>query len=211
MVRRRAHRRSSAKSAGHPPVERELRIIGGELRRRRFRFRVDSRTRPMKDRTREAIFNLLGKPEPEVIVLDLFAGTGVMAFEALSRGAGVALCVEQHLPTAKQISQIAQLLKLQERVTVASQDVFQWWRQRCRGGAPLADQPHWVFCCPPYRLLEDEPEAIDRLIGEIWQNLPSNSWFVLEADRNFSLDRLPTANWDVRSYPPAVVYLALSQ
>lgn len=165
----------------------------------------------MKDRTREAIFNLLGKPEPEVVVLDLFAGTGVMAFEALSRGAGAALCVEQHLPTAKQISQIAQLLKLQDRVTVAPQDVFQWWRQRCRAETPLADQPHWVFCCPPYRLLEDEKEAIDRLIGEIWGNLPSNSWLVLEADRNFSLERLPTANWDVRSYPPAVVYLALAE
>src|SRR6478735_6302833 len=80
-----------------------LRIIGGSLRGRKIEYSGDARTRPMKDRVREAVFNLLGYSVEGTHVIDLFAGTGAMAIEAISRGATKAICIERHYPTAKLI------------------------------------------------------------------------------------------------------------
>ena len=72
-----------------------MRIIAGSLRGRRL-VPVRGRLRPTSDRVREAIFNILGPLVAEAQVLDLFAGTGALSFEALSRGAGAAVLVEEH-------------------------------------------------------------------------------------------------------------------
>jgi len=71
-----------------------LRIIAGELRGRRLRTAAGLETRPTADRTREAIFNILGPAVRGAHVLDLFAGTGAFGIEALSRGAASALFIE---------------------------------------------------------------------------------------------------------------------
>ena len=161
----------------------------------------------MKNRTREAIFNILGQPESDVWVLDLFAGTGVMTFEALSRGAHDAICIEQHRPTARQIVAAAERLGLADRLQVVTQDVFQWWELMANSPSLPRDRPWWVFCCPPYRLLHEAPEKTNELLHGLKLRLPAASWLVLEADQEFSSDRLPSAEWDRRNYPPAVVYL----
>ncbi len=163
----------------------------------------------MKDRTREAIFNLVGKVDEQVLVVDLFAGTGAMALEALSRGAGEAVCVELHQPTARRIAAAAHQLGLDDRLDVEAVDVFAWWRRQQTNSRLSPQRPWWVFCCPPYALLKSHREAIDQVVAEIWQQAPAESWFVLEADGSFEGGRLPEADWDVRRYPPAVVYLAL--
>ena len=63
-----------------------VRIIGGKFRGRKLEYSGDPRTRPMKDRVREALFNLLGHGVEGKVAIDLFAGTGALALEALSRG-----------------------------------------------------------------------------------------------------------------------------
>ncbi len=60
-----------------------LRIIGGVHRGRKLEYSGDPRTRPMKDRVREAVFNLLGPDVAGKYVIDLFAGTGALGLEAL--------------------------------------------------------------------------------------------------------------------------------
>ncbi|HHK41636.1 MAG TPA: SAM-dependent methyltransferase [Planctomycetaceae bacterium] len=204
MARRRPHHR---RSRPERTVRHEIRIVGGEHRSRRLVYQLEPGTRPMKNRTREAIFNLLGRPDRDVWGLDLFAGTGAMAFEALSRGAGAALCVERHRPTAKQIVAAAERLGLADRLQVVAQDVFRWWDLMGDSPSLPQDRPWWVFCCPPYRLLHEAPERIDELLRQLKQRLPPASWLVLEADEAFSSDRLPPGDWDRRAYPPAVVYL----
>lgn len=72
-----------------------MRIIAGRLRGRRLAA-VRGRVRPTADRVREAIFNVLGNQVAEARVLDLFAGTGALGIEAISRGAREAVFVEQH-------------------------------------------------------------------------------------------------------------------
>jgi 16S rRNA (guanine966-N2)-methyltransferase len=72
-----------------------LRVVGGQLRGRKLRTVPGLATRPTADRTREAIFNILGPVVRGAHVLDLFAGTGAFGIEALSRGAGFSVFVER--------------------------------------------------------------------------------------------------------------------
>jgi 16S rRNA (guanine966-N2)-methyltransferase len=72
-----------------------LRVVGGRLGGRRLRAVPGKGTRPTSDRVREALFGILGRRVERARVLDLFAGTGALAIEALSRGAGSAVLVEQ--------------------------------------------------------------------------------------------------------------------
>ncbi len=158
----------------------------------------------MKDRVREAIFNLLGPDIRDHHAIDLFAGTGALGFEALSRGARQATFVEQHFPTARVVRQNAALLGVTDRCRVESGNVFLWAR------TALADarDPWIVFCSPPYAFyIERREEMIDLLAGLI-ERAPGGSVFVVESDRRFDTSMLPgQLNWDMRSYPPAVVAL----
>jgi len=80
----------------------------------------------MKDRTREAVMNLLGGTLEDHLAFDLFGGSGVMAFESLSRGASHA-CVWEVLKTgAETIRGFAKELGLSDRVTVLHEDVLRW-------------------------------------------------------------------------------------
>ena len=100
----------------------------------------------MKDRVREAVFNLVG---PRVVgkhVLDLFAGTGAMSFESLSRKAARATLFERKFPTAKLIETAATDWDLPIVLRFRPGDTFIWAKR-------LNLSPHvpWlIFCCPPY-------------------------------------------------------------
>src|SRR5687768_14078341 len=72
----------------------QLRIIGGKWRSRIIRFPPAAAVRPTPDRVRETLFNWLGQELDGLLVLDLFAGSGALAFEALSRGAALAVAVD---------------------------------------------------------------------------------------------------------------------
>ena len=74
----------------------KLRIIAGDYKGLRLAAPKGKSMRPTADRVREAIFNILGYDLRELWVLDLFAGTGAMGLEALSRGAGFVVMVDQH-------------------------------------------------------------------------------------------------------------------
>src|SRR5271154_2586301 len=108
--------RASADSSQTPPTP--PRIIGGRLRGKKLFYSGEDRTRPMKDRVREAVFNLLGPSGKGKHALDLFAGTGALGFEALSRGAAAATFVERHFPTAGHIRRTATALGVADRTRV---------------------------------------------------------------------------------------------
>jgi 16S rRNA (guanine966-N2)-methyltransferase len=86
----------------------------------------------MKDRLREALFNILGPAVQGKHALDLFAGTGALGIEALSRGALRATLIEQHRPTAALVRQNLVELGVAEKAEVVVGNVFIWWR-RCQG------------------------------------------------------------------------------
>ena len=72
-----------------------MRIIGGYLKRRKISFPKTRMTRPMTDRAKETIFNILGELCKSAVVLDLFAGSGSLGLEALSRGANEVVFVDE--------------------------------------------------------------------------------------------------------------------
>ncbi len=83
---------------------RMLRIVGGAWRGRRFRFPAVVEIRPTPDRVRETLFNWLGTRVPQSRCLDLFAGSGALGLEALSRGAARAVFVEQSAEAVRELS-----------------------------------------------------------------------------------------------------------
>src|SRR5262245_28662629 len=103
---------TQSKSVPDAAVDTPPRIIGGKLRGRKLIYTGDPRTRPMKERVREAIFNLIGVAVRDRHAIDLFAGTGALGLEAISRGAGSATLVERHFPTAGVIKQNAAALEI---------------------------------------------------------------------------------------------------
>lgn len=179
-----------------------VRIIGGEFRGRKLIYTGDLRTRPMKDRVREAVFNLIGTDAAGRHAIDLFAGTGALGLEALSRGASRATFYEQHFPTARVIRQNAALLGVTERTLVESGNVFLWVPQTKFEG----DQPWLVFCSPPYAFYLERQQDMLSLIGTLLERAPAGSVFVVESDARFNTGLLPeTLSWDVRQYLPAVI------
>lgn len=80
-----------------------LRIIGGTLRGKKLFPRSGKNTRPTSGRIKESIFNILPSLDPETVVLDLFAGTGSLSLEALSRGAAYAVLIDNSKAAVKVI------------------------------------------------------------------------------------------------------------
>ncbi|MEX0613782.1 MAG: RsmD family RNA methyltransferase, partial [Pirellulales bacterium] len=104
----------------------EVRIIGGEFRGRRLRYHGDPGVRPMKHRTREAIFNLVSTECTGRHAIDLFAGTGALGLEALSRGAASATLIEKHVPTARVVAENISTLGVEDRATLLVTSAFLW-------------------------------------------------------------------------------------
>lgn len=126
------------------------RIIAGAARGRRLAAPRGTRTRPTSDKVRGAVFNVLGQFFDGGDVLDLYAGTGALALEALSRGCARAVCVEADRPAAETIAANAAACGLAGRVEVRRARVLDALPGLAGRGFTLA------FVDPPY---EEGPEA----------------------------------------------------
>ena len=105
----------------------EVRIIGGKWRSRKIAVPDINGLRPTPDSVRETVFNWLQHDIAGALCLDLFSGTGAMAFEALSRGASKVWMVEQAKPACKYLSDAAQKLQIpSDDYKIVGQDVIQW-------------------------------------------------------------------------------------
>jgi 16S rRNA (guanine966-N2)-methyltransferase len=121
-----------------------LRVVGGRLGGRRLRAVPGRETRPTGDRVREALFAILGGRVEGARVLDLFAGTGALAIEALSRGASSAVLVEQAAPAVEVIRANLDALGLAERCRVRRTRAEAYLRTQRDGPFDL------VLLDPPY-------------------------------------------------------------
>lgn len=208
VSRRRPLGRKRGRSGRQRTPVGSVRIVGGRWRGRRIAFPVDRRTRPMKDRVREAIFNILGEVVEGAHAIDLFAGTGVLGLEALSRGASCATFFERHRPTAERLRQVAALLGA-EGAEVHVADTLVWIAQAQNLQALThTGQPWLVFCSPPYELYQTAWDRLRPLLERLMCVAPRGSSFVVEAHDRFDTRLLPQPDaWDVRHYPPAQVAL----
>ncbi len=122
-----------------------MRIVGGTLGGRVLRAPRNASTRPTSEKVREALFNLLGPPPDALHVLDLFAGSGAVGLEALSRGAAAATFVERDRAALIVLRGNLAELAIGDRATVAPLDVGKFLTSAGPGPAW-----GWVFLDPPY-------------------------------------------------------------
>jgi len=132
-----------------------VRIIAGTHRGRRIAAPAGAATRPTADRVREAMFSIIG-PVDGLDVLDLFAGSGALGLEALSRGAASATLVERARPALACIRSNAASLGLEDRVRVVPRD----WRAALAAERAAGRVFGLCLCDPPYSLT-------DRVLGQL--------------------------------------------
>lgn len=186
-----------------------LRIVAGELKSRRIEYNGDPATRPMKEKTREAVFSLLGGYLHDTYAIDLFAGTGILGFEAISRGSQGATLLELSRSTVSSILSNMKLLGLGNRCDVQNVDTFRWMRTVEIQTTRLPRIPWIIFCCPPYALWREETEKMVEGLAALMGYAPEKSRLVCETEDSFDIVQLmPQFDWDVRFYKPAKVSIA---
>ena len=132
-----------------------MRVIAGRLGGRRLTAPRGLSTRPTSDRVREALFSVLGDVSG-ASVLDLYAGTGALGIEALSRGAWRATFVESARPALASLRENLVALDLTASTQVIAQPV-------ARAAASLAGPFDLVFIDPPYASIAEVPAAVAAL------------------------------------------------
>lgn len=179
---RRASSRGTASGSG-PAGRGKLRIIGGDYRRRQLPVPDSPGLRPTPDRVRETLFNWLTGVTPGARVLDLYAGTGALGLEALSRGARQACFVEREPRVAQGLGTNLATLGADERGRVLTQAAEAF----LAGPATLFDL---VFLDPPFRQGLAEAACIG-LEENGW--LAPEAWIYVEVEQELAL-RVP-AHW----------------
>jgi 16S rRNA (guanine(966)-N(2))-methyltransferase RsmD len=174
----------------------QIRIVAGTLRGRRLTCTVNPNLRPTPQMVREALFSILGNAVPGRPFFDVFAGTGVIGLEALSRGASQSAFVERDFRLIDELERHLKEFKVTDSSRIVRADVYRWierWQ-------PPAE-PVNVFLSPPFADLEDRPEQMLSLLEALQSRLHPGSVLVLQAEKADMLDRLPDrAAWDERRY-----------
>jgi 16S rRNA (guanine966-N2)-methyltransferase len=155
-----------------------VRIVAGEFGGRRLAMPKDARVRPTADRVREAWMSILAGAVPGSRVLDLYAGSGALGLEALSRGAESVTFVELNPPSLRALEANVAALAVTDRVTVHRGEALRF-AERLESGAfdlALADPPYTrddaarlvaLFRRTPFaRILSVEHRATERLDGD---------------------------------------------
>jgi 16S rRNA (guanine(966)-N(2))-methyltransferase RsmD len=174
----------------------QLRIVAGSLRGRKLTCTVSERLRPAPQMVREALFSILGDAVPGRPFFDLFAGTGAVGLEALSRGARSVELIERDFRVAGEIERHVQLFQVGDRASVVRADVYRWAE---RWQAPV--EPVTIFLGPPFQDFEHRPGALVQALADLQGKVAAGSVLVLQSEKTFVADYLANGQpWDVRHY-----------
>ncbi len=138
-----------------------MRVISGKARGKRLCVLSNDRTRPVLDRVKESLFNIIGGYVEDCIVLDLFAGTGSLGIEALSRGAKGCLFVDNDTHAVQVIKKNLQNTDFLKSATVLKKDVFNISTYLINKDI----KPGLILVAPPYKLLDSDCEDRERIFS----------------------------------------------
>ena len=161
-----------------------MRIISGSERGRRLFAPAGDETRPTSDRVRESLFDIIREDVPDAVVLDLFAGSGALALEALSRGAKHAVLCDRSPQAMSVIRRNVDLTRTGDRTTLIQGD----WKRAADAEGPIFTL---VFFDPPYRMTRLYAEAAQRLAQR--GRLRPGALIVMEHDASDPPAGLPDA------------------
>ncbi|HTU22562.1 MAG TPA: RsmD family RNA methyltransferase [Gemmataceae bacterium] len=173
-----------------------IRIVAGSLRGRKLTCTVNANLRPTPQRVREALFSILGNAVPDRSFIDIFAGTGVVGLEAISRGASSVTFIERDFRLIADLERHIDEFAVGQQARIARTDVYRWIE---RWQAP--SEPVTVFLSPPFRDFANRLDALLNVIVQLQERVPAGSVIVLQAESGVPLDELPARlEWDERRY-----------
>ncbi len=174
-----------------------MRVIAGTARG--IQLRVPKRvTRPTADRVREAVFSSLAARVPGARVLDLFAGSGAMGIEALSRGAEEAVFVEKNAEATEVIRANLEKTRLLSRAHVRASDVEKFFR-----GVPASGRKFdLVFADPPYRKDDGDRDWVGFLLacGSLRGALSPDGLLVIECMKGPLASETEPSGWSISAH-----------
>src|SRR5512143_3496833 len=157
-----------------------MRISGGESRGRTLKTPKHKGLRPTSDKVREALFSILASRVEGASFLELFAGTGAVGIEALSRGAERAVFVDRSFKAARLIRENLDALEYRERGAVVAKDVLQFLKKNAKEMGPFT----LVFVDPPYHE-ETGPKTLAMLGDEEVGYLAEDAVVVYEHHKKY--------------------------
>ncbi|MBA4188421.1 MAG: hypothetical protein C0467_10490 [Planctomycetaceae bacterium] len=175
----------------------QVRIVAGTLRGRRLTVVVHEGMRPTPQMVREALFSILGNAVPDRVFYDVFAGTGVVGLEAVSRGATSARLIENDARQVADIQKYAYQFGVADKVQVLKADVYRWAERWIPPGKDAVN----LFLSPPFPDLSAKADEFLKLMNTLLEKAPDESVLTIQAEDGFPLDKLPDREaWDIRSY-----------
>jgi 16S rRNA (guanine966-N2)-methyltransferase len=166
-----------------PAPHTTMRVIAGQYRSRPLRSLRGRDIRPTSDRLRETLFDVLCAGDPAALAgttwFDLYAGTGAVGIEALSRGAGSVYFVEASKPAAALIAENMRSLGIADGVHIVRGEVGKVLRQ-CEAAGVVAD---FVFLDPPYPLRDEYARTLDALAES--KLLHKTTMVIVEHEKKF--------------------------
>jgi 16S rRNA (guanine966-N2)-methyltransferase len=175
----------------------QVRIVAGSLRGRKLTVVVHEGMRPTPQLVREALFSILGNAVPGRVFYDVFAGTGVIGLEAVSRGATSARLIEKDPRQVADIQKYADQFGVADKVQVLRADAYRWAER----WVPPGKDPVNLFLSPPFPDLTEKADEFLGLVRLLLDKAPDDSVLTIQAEDGFPTNRLPDLPaWDVRKY-----------
>jgi 16S rRNA (guanine966-N2)-methyltransferase len=177
-----------------------MRIIAGEFRGRKLLPPEGDVTRPITDRVKQSLFDILTPLLPDARVYDCFAGTGSMGLESLSRGAAHATFFEADRGGLIRLRRNIETLGCADQARVVPGDLFRWFA--LPDNRPRPDvQANIIFLDPPYRFLKEQPEKLRQLAMNMAQfHLAPEGMVIFRHEARDALVLPPLHQHDVREY-----------
>jgi 16S rRNA (guanine966-N2)-methyltransferase len=173
-----------------------IRIVAGTLRGRKVGCVVSEDLRPTPQMVREAYFSILGNAIPERQFIDIFAGTGVIGIEALSRGASAAHFIERDPQFAKDIETHLRSFSLTRQAKLYRTDAYRWIAAWVAPKEPVN-----VFLSPPFADLTDKTDDLQNALRLLQTKVAEDSVIVVQTERDSPLDDAEMMrDWEMRHY-----------
>jgi 16S rRNA (guanine966-N2)-methyltransferase len=173
-----------------------MRIIAGKFRGRKLLPPEGDATRPVTDRVKQSLFDILTPNIEGARVYDLFAGTGSMGLESLSRDAAHASFFESDRSALDRLKKNITTLKLESRSQIIPGDLFKWIST-----STPTERANLIFLDPPYRFLKEHPDKLQNLAQAIAKNhLAAEGLLIFRHDVQDELELPPLKTLDRREY-----------
>lgn len=199
---RTASQRSQQKGKNNPGTS-QLRVISGKWRSRKIEFQPWNGLRPTPDRVRETLFNWLSFHTEGSHCLDLFAGTGILGIEALSRGAKSATFIDSSSESFSQLQKTQQTLMDEEDISIKKEDVMSFLKLNRTGNTY-----NLVFADPPFRQGFVDP-MIELLETGNW--LSEQALIYIEFEEELDVGQIPSSWQEIKRKKAGQVISVLFQ